>query len=245
MSVACKSMIKSVIVILKKTKTFCIYIFIIFLCLHFVLVSEDLSTPNTSAMSPNISNQSQNSQSRLSTSPQTDSLNSSTGMPTTAAIGTPQIEVTSTPSTTTANQHHHSHHHYQQHVIQQQVYNQQTPSLHSRMTSNNINNNSSPLVMFPSSSSSSSNCSTSTTTSTSTSSLHQAVPSIGLQASRQLLSSSTSTSNIMGAAMQVDPVLLSAADEIGHGIPTPECLPQSRKHAISQSKLATPRLSTS
>jgi hypothetical protein len=34
-------------------------------------------------------------------------------------------------------------------------------------------------------------------------------------------------------------------DEIGHGIPTPECLPQSRKHSIVQSKLATPRLSTS
>ena len=36
------------------------------------------------------------------------------------------------------------------------------------------------------------------------------------------------------------------SEEIGHGIPTPECLPQSRKHSIAQSKLVTtPRLSTS
>ena len=35
------------------------------------------------------------------------------------------------------------------------------------------------------------------------------------------------------------------SEEIGHGIPTPECLPQSRKHSIVQSKLATPRLSSS
>jgi len=34
------------------------------------------------------------------------------------------------------------------------------------------------------------------------------------------------------------------SEEIGHGIPTPECLP-SRKHSIVQSKLATPRLSSS
>ena len=34
------------------------------------------------------------------------------------------------------------------------------------------------------------------------------------------------------------------SEEIGHGIPTPECLPQSRKHSIVKSKLATPRLSS-
>jgi len=41
-----------------------------------------------------------------------------------------------------------------------------------------------------------------------------------------------------------NPGCLLDSEEIGHGIPTPECLPQSRKHSIVQSKLATPRLSS-
>lgn len=42
-------------------------------------------------------------------------------------------------------------------------------------------------------------------------------------------------------------LLLLDSDEIGHGIPTPECLPQSRKHSMTTSKLAAspPHLSTS
>lgn len=68
------------------------------------------------------------------------------------------------------------------------------------------------------------------------------------------MSNSTSTSSLnnhyLSASISTDkisitntPCLLDS-EEIGHGIPTPECL-QSRKHLISQSKLATPRLSTS
>jgi hypothetical protein len=65
------------------------------------------------------------------------------------------------------------------------------------------------------------------------------------------LSLSASISSDKLSNIQLNPVVESAiyggvdGDEIGHGIPTPECLPQSRKHSIAQSKLATPRLSTS
>lgn len=60
-----------------------------------------------------------------------------------------------------------------------------------------------------------------------------------------LLSSSMSSDKI--AQIQINPQqsLVLDSEEIGHGIPTPECLPQSRKHSIVQSKLATPRLSSS
>ncbi|CAF0825782.1 unnamed protein product [Brachionus calyciflorus] len=50
------------------------------------------------------------------------------------------------------------------------------------------------------------------------------------------LSSSISASSLMTQSLN--------SEEIGHGIPTPECI-QSRKHSIAQSKLATPRLSSS
>lgn len=45
--------------------------------------------------------------------------------------------------------------------------------------------------------------------------------------------------------IQINEQQILDSEEIGHGIPTPECLPQSRKHSIVQSKLATPRLSSS
>lgn len=58
------------------------------------------------------------------------------------------------------------------------------------------------------------------------------------------LSSSISSDKI--AQIQINQQQLQLdSQEIGHGIPTPECLPQSRKHSIVQSKLATPRLSSS
>jgi hypothetical protein len=60
-----------------------------------------------------------------------------------------------------------------------------------------------------------------------------------------LLSSSTSSDKIAHIQINQQQQMLDSSDEIGHGIPTPECLPQSRKHSIVQSKLATPRLSSS
>ena len=67
------------------------------------------------------------------------------------------------------------------------------------------------------------------------------------------LSSSLSTSSVhmLAASVSTDrlsnvhlnPSLLDD-DEIGHAIPTPECLPQSRKHSIVQSKLATSTVSS-
>lgn len=58
-----------------------------------------------------------------------------------------------------------------------------------------------------------------------------------------LMSSSMSSDKI--AQIQINQQQMLDSEEIGHGIPTPECLPQSRKHSIVQSKLATPRLSSS
>lgn len=58
-----------------------------------------------------------------------------------------------------------------------------------------------------------------------------------------LMSSSMSTDKI--AQIQINQQQMIDSEEIGHEIPTPECLPQSRKHSIVQSKLATPRLSSS
>jgi hypothetical protein len=59
-----------------------------------------------------------------------------------------------------------------------------------------------------------------------------------------MLSASLSSEKIANIHINTNANLLDT-DEIGHGIPTPECLPQSRKHSIVQSKLATPRLSSS
>lgn len=85
--------------------------------------------------------------------------------------------------------------------------------------------------------------------------------SVSTSSIQHLMSSSISSDKLSG--IQLNPPLTSGseyldAEEIGHGIPTPECLPQSRKHSIAQSKLvansantttatspATPRLSTS
>lgn len=218
--------------------------------IHDLKVSEEsINTPNTSASSsayssPVVTNGSgqqqlptsaNQSQGRLSTSPQ---MPSSVGVTTAllrnsnldgvnSVTTTPSMPPTTTVTNTSSSASYNNGHH--------------TPSLHSRLSATNINTVvsgnmiNSPLVLFPSSSSSMSSSS-----STSTSSLlHHHQPT------RQLLSSSTSASNI-NAAAAIDPVLLNSADEIGHGIPTPECLPQSRKHTISQSKLvATPRLSSS
>ena len=57
-----------------------------------------------------------------------------------------------------------------------------------------------------------------------------------------MIASSISTDRLSN--VQLNPSLLDD-DEIGHAIPTPECLPQSRKHSIVQSKLATSSLSSS
>ena len=70
-----------------------------------------------------------------------------------------------------------------------------------------------------------------------------AIPTSLSTHSINMLSSSLSTEKI--ANLHVNSTNLLDTDEIGHGIPTPECLPQSRKHSIVQSKLATPRLSSS
>ena len=56
-----------------------------------------------------------------------------------------------------------------------------------------------------------------------------------------MLSSSISSQNLSKAI----PSCIIESEEISYTIPTPECLPQSRKHSIVQSKLANPRLSTS
>lgn len=60
-----------------------------------------------------------------------------------------------------------------------------------------------------------------------------------------MLAASLSTEKIANIHINSNNANLLDTDEIGHGIPTPECLPQSRKHSIVQSKLATPRLSSS
>lgn len=69
------------------------------------------------------------------------------------------------------------------------------------------------------------------------------------------LSSSVSTGSLISQSLSQDKLcnihlntslnnVILDSEEIGHGIPTPECI-QSRKHSIAQSKLATPRLSSS
>lgn len=59
------------------------------------------------------------------------------------------------------------------------------------------------------------------------------------------LSTSIALNNLDQSVANSDLLLLDS-DEIGHGIPTPECLPQSRKHSMTQSKLVgSPNLSTS
>jgi hypothetical protein len=78
------------------------------------------------------------------------------------------------------------------------------------------------------------------------------------QQPQQQLSSSMSTQSISMLSSSIsndrlstiqlnptNPTCILDNEEIGHVIPTPECLPQSRKHSIVQSKLATPRLSSS
>ena len=78
------------------------------------------------------------------------------------------------------------------------------------------------------------------------------------QHQQQQLSSSMSTQSISMLSSSIsndrlstiqlnptNPTCILDNEEIGHVIPTPECLPQSRKHSIVQSKLATPRLSSS
>ena len=59
----------------------------------------------------------------------------------------------------------------------------------------------------------------------------------------QMLTASMSQEKL--SSIQINAQNLLDSEEIGVGIPTPECLPQSRKHSIVQSKLATPRLSSS
>jgi hypothetical protein len=64
--------------------------------------------------------------------------------------------------------------------------------------------------------------------------------------SLSMLSSSISSDKLSNIQINTtNPSCMLDSEEIGHGIPTPECLPQSRKHSIVQSKLATPRLSKS
>jgi len=63
--------------------------------------------------------------------------------------------------------------------------------------------------------------------------------SISTSSMNQMLSSSLSTDKLTNFQLKIDD------DEIGHGIPTPESIPQTRKHSIVQSKLATPTLSSS
>lgn len=71
--------------------------------------------------------------------------------------------------------------------------------------------------------------------------INQSMPSSLSTNSISMLSSSISSQNLSKAI----PSCIIESEEISYTIPTPECLPQSRKHSIVQSKLATPRLSTS
>lgn len=76
-------------------------------------------------------------------------------------------------------------------------------------------------------------------------STHAPVPQLSSSISTSsvhMIASSISTDRLSN--VHLNPTLLDD-DEIGHAIPTPECLPQSRKHSIVQSKLATPTLSSS
>jgi len=67
-------------------------------------------------------------------------------------------------------------------------------------------------------------------------------PPLSSQMSSSLSSDKLATSPHHHPSLVIDSPdpndLLLDADEIGHGIPTPECLPQSRKHSMTQSKLA-------
>lgn len=78
----------------------------------------------------------------------------------------------------------------------------------------------------------------------SSSNIGGSVSTTGLMISSSL-SSDKLALNALEQSANADLLLLDS-DEIGHGIPTPECLPQSRKHSMTQSKLAaSPHLSTS
>lgn len=120
-----------------------------------------------------------------------------------------------------------------------------TPVLYSNSTANNANSqNLTPTTnLFATYNLNTTNNSTTLSPSISSNSLlnphnHQLSSSM----STQSLSSSISTDRLSNIHLNpTNPVCLIDSDEIGHAIPTPECLPQSRKHSIVQSKLATPR----
>ena len=145
--------------------------------------------------------------------------------------------ITLTPSiSTSAHQHNHHHHH-------------QTSPLSSNI---NIVNNHGGSAVSPMLSNSLSSSALSSTLQNQqqlppqTQSHPQMSTSVSTQ-SIHMLSASLSTEKLAQIQLNVNNSANSLLDseEIGHGIPTPECLPQSRKHSIVQSKLATPRLSSS
>jgi hypothetical protein len=155
--------------------------------------------------------------------------------------------ITLTPSITTNSLHQHQH---QQHHMHQ------TSPLSSNINivNNNHTTNSAVSPMLSNSLSSSSAAALVSTLASYQQQQQQTAPhpqmstSVSTQ-SIHMLSASLSTEKLaqiqLNAANNSANTLLLDSEEIGHGIPTPECLPQSRKHSIVQSKLATPRLSSS
>lgn len=117
---------------------------------------------------------------------------------------------------------------------------QQSPSVHT-LNATHINAQNTPTINSPMMSNSISSTSLLTNQNylNSTNSLPVSISSSSIQ----MLTASMSQEKL--SSIQINAQNLLDSEEIGVGIPTPECLPQSRKHSIVQSKLATPRLSSS
>lgn len=114
-----------------------------------------------------------------------------------------------------------------------------TPPMNQTDSMNTTNNNDTNTCFL---NLSSSNTQSPLASSVSSSNLNNQMVIQNTQAS-QSLGSINSSEKV--AQIQINEQQILDSEEIGHGIPTPECLPQSRKHSIVQSKLATPRLSSS
>lgn len=115
-----------------------------------------------------------------------------------------------------------------------------TPTMNQADSMNNTNNNDTNTNFL---NMSNSNSQSPLASSVSSTNLNNQMIIQNTQASQSLLSSTNSNDKV--AQIQINEQQILDSEEIGHGIPTPECLPQSRKHSIVQSKLATPRLSSS
>lgn len=167
------------------------------------------------------------------TSPNSQSSNSS-GSNNASSIIQLSNQNASTP-TISHNNHHNHHHNLHHHLHTPQIKSNNNSPASADSTKN------SPLSMSSSDTSPSNTSNSQQNHSALIAKSNQLSGSTSSSSINMLISSSFSSDRLSN--MQSDSFLDS--EEIGHGIPRPECLPQSRKHSIAQSKLAAPRLSTS